>query len=377
AVFTSVAPAADGNPPYVYQWQDSLAGSGVWNDIAGATGLTYDPAAPSVQEQRFFRRRVIDNNGAGTAAFTNKVELNSTTIAQPGALSATTPACTSTSISAAGSPATGVSWYWQTSATGTETTSSYTAPFAATASGTYYLRANTGSCWSDAVSISVTILPTPANPVLQANPTGPTCDQPVQVSATTAAPAGVTYYWQSGHDPSTHTDMTSPYTGAVTVSATGNYTRYLRAHNGTCWSAGFGLVSFTINPIPAVPGALSEVNVGCEATNLQATGIPAPGVSWYWQDAENGIDRSVPYAGARAVTAGGTYYLRAEQNGCWSTASNITVTRESGTASFQVRLGRLSLPAEKQVTILNQSQVPAGSSYSWEFPGGTPASYVG
>ncbi|MFO0484628.1 MAG: gliding motility-associated C-terminal domain-containing protein, partial [Sphingobacteriia bacterium] len=180
-----------------------------------------------------------------------------------------------------------------------------------------------------------------------------------------------------GNDPSTHTDMTSPYTGAVTVSATGNYTRYLRAHNGTCWSAGFGLVSFTINPIPAVPGALSEVNVGCEATNLQATGIPAPGVSWYWQDAENGIDRSVPYAGARAVTAGGTYYLRAEQNGCWSTASNITVTRESGTASFQVRLGRLSLPAEKQVTILNQSQVPAGSSYSWEFPGGTPASYVG
>ncbi|MFN7879359.1 MAG: hypothetical protein ACK5P1_05055, partial [Sphingobacteriia bacterium] len=137
AVFTSVAPAADGNPPYVYQWQDSLAGSGVWNDIAGATGLTYDPAAPSVQEQRFFRRRVIDNNGAGTAAFTNKVELNSTTIAQPGALSATTPACTSTSISAAGSPATGVSWYWQTSATGTETTRAYTAPRLVTASGTY------------------------------------------------------------------------------------------------------------------------------------------------------------------------------------------------------------------------------------------------
>ncbi|MDN5203083.1 DUF1593 domain-containing protein [Fulvivirgaceae bacterium BMA10] len=65
-----------------------------------------------------------------------------------------------------GSPPSGETWYWQgTNANGTSTTDAATT-YSAGTSGTYYLRAqdNTTQCWSDAVSVSVTVNPTAPPP---------------------------------------------------------------------------------------------------------------------------------------------------------------------------------------------------------------------
>lgn len=76
-----------------------------------------------------------------------------------GTISGTTPACTSTVLTytpAAGENAANL--YWQTSSTGTSTSSSANNTLNVTSSGTYYVRAYNGTCWSSAsAGYSVTI----------------------------------------------------------------------------------------------------------------------------------------------------------------------------------------------------------------------------
>lgn len=74
---------------------------------------------------------------------------------------------TGITFSKVGSPASGDTWYWQTSATGTDKTSNATSPYTtATTAGSYtvYLRAyNTaGNCWGTAASMTNTIYPAPS-----------------------------------------------------------------------------------------------------------------------------------------------------------------------------------------------------------------------
>lgn len=74
---------------------------------------------------------------------------------------------TGITFSKVGTPASGDTWYWQTSATGTDKTYNATSPYTtATTAGSYtvYLRAyNTaGDCWGEAASMTNTIYPAPS-----------------------------------------------------------------------------------------------------------------------------------------------------------------------------------------------------------------------
>ncbi len=62
-------------------------------------------------------------------------------------------------LTSAGSPASGDTWYWQTSSTGTSTTNSSTT-YDVSSAGTYYVRSynTSGTCWSDAKSVTVAAL---------------------------------------------------------------------------------------------------------------------------------------------------------------------------------------------------------------------------
>ena len=74
----------------------------------------------------------------------------------PGTISKSFSACTLT-LTADGSPASNNTWYWQTAADGTATNLGTGATKTVTEAGTYYIRSyySTGSCWSDAQSITV------------------------------------------------------------------------------------------------------------------------------------------------------------------------------------------------------------------------------
>ena len=75
----------------------------------------------------------------------------------PGDISKGTLSAGVLTLNAAGSPVSGDTWYWQTSATGTDQTNSGTS-YGVSAAGTYYVRSYnaTGTCWSEAKSFTVT-----------------------------------------------------------------------------------------------------------------------------------------------------------------------------------------------------------------------------
>jgi len=72
---------------------------------------------------------------------------------------------TGITFSKVGTPASGDTWYWQTSATGTDKTYNATSPYTtATTAGSYtvYLRAFNTDCWGTAASMTNTIYPAPS-----------------------------------------------------------------------------------------------------------------------------------------------------------------------------------------------------------------------
>jgi len=80
----------------------------------------------------------------------------------PNTPTSNSPGCGSVTITANGTPPSGETWYWQTSASGTSTTSSGST-YNVTTSGTYYIRSyRTGDgAWSAAASVAVTVNPLP------------------------------------------------------------------------------------------------------------------------------------------------------------------------------------------------------------------------
>ncbi|MBN2668436.1 MAG: hypothetical protein JXR60_04325 [Bacteroidales bacterium] len=86
--------------------------------------------------------------------------------ANPANPTASANTCGPRDLSFTGSPAAGITWFWQTSASGTDMSNS-SSPFNVTTSGTYYLRAYDAgqSCWSTgAGSVTVSVESQPSTP---------------------------------------------------------------------------------------------------------------------------------------------------------------------------------------------------------------------
>jgi RHS repeat-associated protein len=181
-------------------------------------------------------------------------------------LSATSGSCGPKTLSYSGSPPSGVSWYWQTSSSGTSL--SYPTTYPASASGTYYLRAkaNCGSVWSStSLSLNVTVNPYPAVPSLPSVSSN-TCGDKTLTRST--SPSGITWYWQGTS--STGTSTTSSNTTYI-ASASGTY--YLRAQDNStsCWSTTSAGVSITVTS-PGPPFCSSDKLNWTETTNYSTNG---------------------------------------------------------------------------------------------------------
>lgn len=127
--------------------------------------------------------------------------------------------CGNTVITRNTSPPTSAIWYWQTSATGTDT-SQPNATYTVTSSNIYYLRPQSSTvsgCWGDAIPTSaVSIIAIPGAPSGNVSPSS-LC-QPGSVTwGATGAIANEVYRW--------YTDATlgSPITPAASVSVTTTY----------------------------------------------------------------------------------------------------------------------------------------------------------
>lgn len=231
------------------------------------------------------------NTTAGTAS-NNKITLNSTTVPASGLTfywaplpntpatiteNAGTSCATGAVLTYSGSPETSdITWYWQTSATGTSTANSATT-YTVTANGTYYLRAqNTASgAWSElSSSFTVSDIPVATTPPAPTAAANPAC---MSTTLTVPASPGIGYFWQTAAD---QMSTTTPVAGPLTVNTTGTY--YVAAYDSTtmCWSAtsSLAVTVSTYTPEP-VTGNPSVTNVCSGASSAMVAVNPPSGTS--------------------------------------------------------------------------------------------------
>ena len=287
------------------------------------------------------------------------------TIAQ----SASAPTCVSgTTLTATGTPETDVTWYWQTSATGTSQANPYTGPFTVFANGTYYLNAyNTASTqWSaNASTYTVTNFPVAPAPPAPVAATNPSCAPAGSTLTVAAAPAGTTYYWQgtvlNGSDNSLI--ATAPY--AYTSSGTYYVSAYETASQ--CWSPTTGIAVTVDNLIPNDPTVANSVlNICTGATSAQiqaTTSTNITGVLPTTTAAGNGCTHGAMFnitAGPSPVTVtsldilatgtapalvyykAGTYVGSETNAGLWTLLGTYTV---SATGLSNINIADFTIPA--------------------------------
>lgn len=265
------------------------------------------------------------STGAGTYFAT----LNATP-AIPATPTVSTNSCGSKTLTR-GTPPGGITWYWQTSYTGTSTADANPTYTVNAPGGTYYLRArnNTTGCWSLTSTTGVPVFPyeTPAptsTPVTTTNTCG---NQYLTVSG--SPPAEITWYWQGTNAAGTSTAQ--PYTTPYTVTTGTNVVYHLRAYNyiRACWSNGTTSVASSVLIPPDTPtGAITISAPFCGPKSVSFSNSPPTGQVWYWQGTNpNGTSTSGTTFFSAYVT--GTYYLRAFHiaKNCWSISSqSIFVT---------------------------------------------------
>ena len=121
-----------GSFPISYQWQDSTASSGVWGNLAGATGEDYDLSTyPSTFDSTVFFRRVvsISNIGCDTIGPADTIEVapaitaaGTVTVSDDTVFAGTTPGAVNGTVETLSYGGWTTSYQWQLDSTGTWTT---------------------------------------------------------------------------------------------------------------------------------------------------------------------------------------------------------------------------------------------------------------
>lgn len=180
-----------------------------------------------------------------------------------------------TYTSGSGQPETGISYYWQTAATGTSTTNSASSPLAVSANGTYYVRAynTTTGCWSanSTTGFSVNF----ATPVsITTQPQNATVNTGVAATFSVTATNAVSYQWQiSTNGGTTWTNISgetaTSYTTPSATLAMNNY-RYRVIVTNSCGDK-------------ISTGAILTVNQGpCIDEGFSGTTNSTPPVNWFF-----------------------------------------------------------------------------------------------
>jgi hypothetical protein len=298
------------------------------------------------------------------------------------------PATPSGTISSSANPSCGpatlsysspsASLYWQTTSGGTstavanQTVSNYTL----NSTGTIYVRANLGSCWSPAINSGVVTVNT--------LPTTPTTSIPAAVcEGTSVAITG------SGSTGATSYTFWDAATGGTSVYYRRNiylcntnintfykrsskylYTVYIQGQTASCTSLSRKAVIATINAVPSTPSGTinASANPSCGPATLSYS---SPSASLYWQTTSGGTSTAVANQTVSNYTLNstGTIYVRANLGSCWSPAIN------SGVVAVNTLLAITTQPANKSITDGNNTTfavvAAAGASYQWQVDTGS------
>ncbi len=344
APFTSTFPAANGTPPYQYQWQSSTTGLFAgYTDIPAATGLTY--SAGVLHQTTYFRRAV--RTMVDSVVYTDPVTVTVNPLSVGGTVSGGGNFCPSpvvATLTLAGH--TGAVIRWESSTVGdfssnvtsiTHTNTTYfTPPLLNT--GTIYYRAvvKSGVC-SLAYAAPDTVTVNAASVAGSLSGGTTYCSSTNSTLLSLSGYTGGIVRWESA--------AAANFSGTVTTIAHTSdtltifnlaVTTYYRAvvANGNCAAATTSAASIVIQSAPA-GGTLSGDTTVCAGSNnvsLQLSGHSGSIVQWESAASADFSGTVTVISHTQATLAISnlnqttSYRVRVSQNGCTSYATVATVT---------------------------------------------------
>lgn len=280
---------------------------------------------------------------AGNTSNPYLVTANCKPVATPTATFSYGSGCGGMVITAAGTPPSGFSWYWQTSAFGEEQIYHYSSPFFATSSGTYYLRANrttaTG-CWSAPQATNVvTVLPIPtASATKQSICSGQQTS--VAITELNNIP-GTTYSWtvlpsniniSGGALSGTDNPIAQTLTTTSNINGTATYSITPLANGCT---GAVKTVVVTVRAVPTVAASSQSIfsgSVGIAVTN--PNNVSGTTITWTVNSpivggaSSNNLPVVLPANIIQTLTGSGTaiYTITPSNSGCLGAAVSPVVT---------------------------------------------------
>lgn len=186
------------------------------------------------------------------------------------------------------------------------------------------------------------------------------------------APAGTTLRWSRDSEPLNENSYLLP-AELSNITIEGSYYGFFLDDNGTpnnfdddC-ASGTIEVTLVLNPIPAIPTAEAQERCGPGTVLLTATSAsPSASINWY-----DALDSDTPLASGNSFTtpslsADRSYYVEAEENGCFSERVEVQVT-----VGFQPTTGTATngsacnVAANGPVTVDLDNRLVGNSDGSW------------
>ena len=300
SAFTALNVTATGTS-ITYQWQQSTDGSTGWTNVTAGTGGTtasYTPSNGTVGTLYF--RCLVSDVSPCVGSLTSNVSgaITVTTIpSNPATPTSNSPQCASpgVTLTATGSAPAGETWYWQTSASGTATTSS-ASTYNVSTTGTYYIRSrnNSSLCWSSgAGSLSITISTVPSQPSAITGTLNPIPGATGQTYSVTNV-SGVTYTWTL---PSGWSITAGQGSNSITVTVGSTNGTISATPSNSC---GSGTAITATTTIPNYRAQITSVNYGASTwdpgTSRSVTVTVKNTGTSTWSDASPDINIGVKWA---------------------------------------------------------------------------------
>jgi gliding motility-associated-like protein len=225
-----------------------------------------------------------------------------------------------------------------------------------TSAGVYSVAVNVGGCQGPYATVNVTVNPIPSAPTATAN--SPICaGQTLLLSSTYSTAA--TYTWTGPNSFSSATQ--NPSVPGTTTLSSGDYSVAVTVAGCT---GPVGIISVTVNPIPAspVPGSNSPI---CAGLTLSLT-ASSTGSSYNWSG-PNSFTSAVqnPTITSASTLASGDYSVTASDLGCTSPPAIITVSVGPLPAAPTVTVNS---PLCSGSTLSLTPSFTVGATYTWSGP---------
>ncbi|MGZ4011497.1 MAG: Ig-like domain-containing protein, partial [Flavisolibacter sp.] len=342
---TLTATASGGDEPYSFVWNNGQTGP----SITVNTGNTYSVS-------------VTDTRNCLPAK--QSIMVATTPLPPAPTVSSNAPICEGSSLQLFASTVAGAVYSW-TGPNGF--TSSLQNPVidnvSAANAGTYYVTVTVGQCSSPAASTSIVVKSIPASPTVNSNT--PVCQgSTLSLSASNIPSASYSWMGPNGFVSSAQ----NPSISNVPVANSGSYSVTATVNGCTSLPS---TITATINPLPSAP-VISTNSPVCQGNTLSLGASDINGAGYNWTG-PGGFTASLqnPVITNAAVTASGTYSVKANVNGCTGPSASVpVVVNPIPSVPF---ISSNSPVCEGANLNLTSSSI-AGAIYSWSGPNGFTSS---